>query len=103
MLRGEIESSEFEALAVEHNIPVEKKRCVLYFYFVDIETETDSVSLGGWVMEQLGSVPHTDDNFVYDNLEITITETDAHRVVTVKVVSNEKTEDESEAVKTNEK
>ncbi len=71
--------------------------------FFDIETETDSVSLGGWVMEQLGSVPHTDDNFVYDNLEITITETDAHRVVTVKVVSNEKTEDESEAVKTNEK
>ena len=39
MLRGEIESSEFEALAVEHNIPVEKKRCVLYFYFVDIEAE----------------------------------------------------------------
>lgn len=40
MLRGEIESSEFEALAVEHNIPVEKKRCVLYFYFADIEAET---------------------------------------------------------------
>ena len=40
MLRGEIETSEFEALAVEHNIPVEKKRCVLYFYFVDIEAET---------------------------------------------------------------
>lgn len=39
MLRGEIESSEFEALAAEHNIPIEKKRCVLYFYFVDIEAE----------------------------------------------------------------
>ena len=39
MLRGEIESSEFEALAAEHNIPVEKKRCVLYFYFADIEAE----------------------------------------------------------------
>ena len=39
MLRGEIESAEFEALAAEHNIPVEKKRCVLYFYFVDIEAE----------------------------------------------------------------
>jgi len=39
MLRGEIESGEFEALAVEHNIPIEKKRCVLYFYFVDIEAE----------------------------------------------------------------
>ena len=40
MLRGEIETSEFEALAVEHSIPVEKKRCVLYFYFVDIEAES---------------------------------------------------------------
>ena len=39
MLRGEIESSEFETLAAEHNIPLEKKRCVLYFYFVDIEAE----------------------------------------------------------------
>ena len=71
--------------------------------FFDIETETDSVSLGGWVMEQLGSVPHKDDNFVYENLEITITETDAHRVVTVKVDCNEKISEESEAVKTNEK
>lgn len=40
MLRGEIESSEFESLAAEHNIPLEKKRCVLYFYFTDIEAET---------------------------------------------------------------
>ncbi|MBO5454423.1 MAG: HlyC/CorC family transporter [Clostridia bacterium] len=71
--------------------------------FFDIETETDSVSLGGWVMEQLGSVPHKDDNFVYENLEITVTETDAHRVVTVKVISNEKEEKESEAIKNNEK
>ena len=39
MLRGEIEASEYEALAAEHNIPLEKKRCVLYFYFADIEAE----------------------------------------------------------------
>ncbi len=71
--------------------------------FFDIETETDSVSLGGWVMEQLGSVPHTNDNFQYENLEITVTETDAHRVVTVKVICNEKQDDDAEAIKTNEK
>jgi len=71
--------------------------------FFDIETETDSVSLGGWVMEQLGSVPHKDDNFEYENLEITVTETDAHRVVTVKVICSEKEDSESEAVKANEK
>lgn len=47
MLRGEIESSEFEALAAEHNIPVEKKRCVMYFYFVDIEAETAMQALSG--------------------------------------------------------
>ena len=39
MLRGEIESSEFETLAAEHNIPLEEKRCVMYFYFTNMEAE----------------------------------------------------------------
>lgn len=39
MLRGEIETSEFEALAAEHNIPLEMNRCVMYFYFADIDAE----------------------------------------------------------------
>lgn len=40
MLRGEVETSEFESLAAEHEIPMQGNRCVLYFYFKDLEAET---------------------------------------------------------------
>lgn len=62
----------------------------------DIETETDSVSLGGWVMEQLGKIPDAGDSFDFENLNIVVTETDSHRVEKVKVIINEKSEDEDE-------
>ena len=39
MLRGEVETSEFETLAAEHGIPMQANRCVLYFYFQDLEAE----------------------------------------------------------------
>lgn len=39
MLRGEVETSEFESLAAEHDIPMHGNRCVLYFYFHDLEAE----------------------------------------------------------------
>lgn len=40
ILRGEAEGAELESLALEHEIPFEKNRCVLYFYFSDGEAET---------------------------------------------------------------
>ncbi len=49
------------------------------------EDEFESVSLGGWVMEQLGGIPNEGDTFDYENLTITVMETDNHRVETVKV------------------
>ena len=52
MLRGEIETSEFETLAAEHNIPLDKKRCVLYFYFVDIEAEAAMQLLSGSLQDE---------------------------------------------------
>ena len=39
MLRGEVEGSEFDSLAAEHDIPMRRSRCVLYFYFQDMEVE----------------------------------------------------------------
>ena len=39
MLRGEVETSEFESLAAEHDIPMHGNRCVMYFYFQDLEAE----------------------------------------------------------------
>lgn len=40
ILRGDVEGAEFESLASEHDIPMEMNRCVLYFYFQDMEVET---------------------------------------------------------------
>ena len=39
MLRGDVETSEFESLAAEHGIPMQANRCVIYFYFQDMEAE----------------------------------------------------------------
>ena len=40
ILRGEAEGAELESLALEHEIPFEQSRCILYFYFADGEAET---------------------------------------------------------------
>ncbi len=60
------------------------------------EPETDSISLGGWIMEQLSKIPVEGDSFTFENLDITVTKTDAHRVEYVQVIVHEKQEDEEE-------
>lgn len=52
----------------------------------DIVIDSDSISLGGWIMEQLGKVPEIDDSFEYSNLDIKILSTDYHRVQFIEVV-----------------
>lgn len=57
----------------------------------DIEdNEADSVSLGGWIMEQLDKIPDAGDKFEYENLSIMVKETDSHRVTFAEVVVGEK-------------
>jgi Zn-dependent alcohol dehydrogenase len=43
-------------------------------------------------MEQLGRIPEMDDKFVYEDLDITIIETDSHRVMKIKVIWNKQEE-----------
>ncbi len=62
----------------------------------EIEAESESVSVGGWVMEQLGKMPEDGDEFSFENLDITITETDSHRVTKIKVYKNEPAEEPAE-------
>ncbi len=52
------------------------------------ETEAESVSLGGWVMEQLGADPEVGESFSYEHLEVKVAETDFHRVAFVEVHRN---------------
>lgn len=58
------------------------------------DDDTDSVSVGGWITEQLGKIPQRSDRFDYENLHVIVTETDSHRVVKAKVLVLEKEEDE---------
>ena len=53
--------------------------------YFDITTETDSISLSGWVMEQLGKVPDISDTFSYSNLDINVVDIDTHRVLAIQV------------------
>ena len=39
MLRGEVEGAELESMAVEHEIALQSRRCVMYLYFQDMEVE----------------------------------------------------------------
>lgn len=52
----------------------------------DIKTESEMVSLGGWVAEQLGKIPEIGDHFRYHDLEITVTAVDSHRAETVNII-----------------
>ncbi len=64
--------------------------------FFDVETDSESVSLGGWIMDQMQRIPEKGDRFTYENLTITATETDDHRIewVTVEVAPKEEQEEE---------
>ena len=54
----------------------------------DIRTDSDSVSLGGWIMDQMERIPDQGDSFDYENLTITVSKTDDHRVEAVTVTVN---------------
>lgn len=53
--------------------------------YFDIESDSDSVSLGGWVMDQMECIPHQGEQFEYENLTITVSKVDEHRIESVQV------------------
>lgn len=73
MLRGEVEGAEFESMAIEHDIPMQKNRCVLYFYFQDMEVESAIQLMGDAV----------------DGDEDLITEVGHHSVAMLKPVEDD--------------
>ncbi len=65
--------------------------------FFDLKIESDSITINGWIMEQLDKIPACGDKFSFENLDITVTETDFHRVSAIEVVRHEiKDDDEDE-------
>ena len=53
--------------------------------FFETETDSSSISIGGWIMEMLGKVPEQNDSFEFGDLNIRVTETDGQRASTVTV------------------
>lgn len=53
--------------------------------FFGIETDSTTISLGGWVMEQLGKVPEAGDSFDFGCLSVSVFETDGQRVTFIDV------------------
>ena len=66
-----------------------------FFQFI---SDADVNSVGGFVLEQLGKVPEVDDEFVFENLEVKVTETDEKRASVIHVLVNdpEETDEEDE-------
>ncbi len=53
--------------------------------FFDLKSDSSSISLGGWVMEQLGKIPEKGDSFRCGALSVGIVGTDGQRVTQIEV------------------
>lgn len=65
-----------------------------YFDLGDIDS--DSATVGGWVIDMLGKVPDTGDELTYKNLQITVAKTEFRRITELKVVVLSETVDDEE-------
>ena len=61
--------------------------------FFDLDIESDNITINGWIMEAMDKIPACGDRFSFENLDITVTETDYHRVSTIQVVRHKIEED----------
>lgn len=64
----------------------------------EVEGESDSTTVSGWVVEQFENIPDEGDSFIYENLEVTVTKCDSRRVeeVHIKVLPDKTEEEEKE-------
>lgn len=54
----------------------------------DLSCDSESASVGGWVMEQLERIPSEGDVFAFGPITVTVTETDGRRVMEIEVHRN---------------
>lgn len=59
----------------------------------ELEAESQSVSLGGWVSEQLEKIPELGDSFEFDKLHVTVIETENNRVSLLEIKISEPAEE----------
>lgn len=68
------------------------------FKFFELEDETDSATVGGWVLEKFGCFPQVGDNFEFENISVEVSEAEDQRVseILVTVKASEEASDEEE-------
>ena len=47
------------------------------------ESEGESITVGGWIVEQLGRIPDVNDSLTYGDIELTVSNADGKRVLEV--------------------
>ena len=60
--------------------------------FFQLKTDSEMVSVSGWVMEQFGRVPEAGDSFVFENLTVRVTRVENHRIEEIQVTREESAE-----------
>ena len=53
--------------------------------FFHLKTDSEMVSVSGWVMERCGGVPESGDRFAYDDLDVLVVKVDHHRIEELRV------------------
>ena len=64
--------------------------------FFQLKTDSEMVSVSGWVMEQFGRVPGAGDSFVFENLTVRVTRVENHRIEEIQVTREESAEPDKE-------
>ena len=60
--------------------------------FFQLKTDSEMVSVSGWVMEQFGRVPEAGDSFVFENLTVRVTRVENRRIEEIQVTREESAE-----------
>ncbi|MBR3941822.1 MAG: CBS domain-containing protein, partial [Clostridia bacterium] len=64
--------------------------------FFDVDIETESTSVSGWITEILEKFPESGDTFTFENLNIFVTETESHCATVVEIIKQEPEEEQEE-------
>ena len=70
---------------------------------LDVETEGDATTVGGWVMENLEKIPEIGDEFEAEGLRVRVTKADDKRVLEVYAERLEETEEDEDKEKSKDK
>ena len=63
---------------------------------VETKEEFDAVTIGGWVIEEIGTIPKVGATFEFENIRVTVMKANAKRVLEVKIKMLPKVEEEDE-------